>query len=167
MMELAYIGLGSNLGEREKNIKEAAALIGKLGGVELRRKSSIYVTEPVGVSFQPWYCNAVIEVATSLTPWELLSALEGIEKEMGRSSKGDGAPRTIDLDILLFGNIRVESDRLTVPHPRLMERRFAIEPLVELNGGLVCPGERGTLSDWLGELRGGEVELRKGSSHEW
>jgi 2-amino-4-hydroxy-6-hydroxymethyldihydropteridine diphosphokinase len=143
----AYVGLGSNLGEREQTIRRAAAAIGA------RRLSSLRETEPWGVREQPRFLNAAAELETELPPDQLLKRLLAVELELGRVRDGQRyGPRTIDLDLLLFGEETVIEPGLTVPHPRLHERLFALEPLAELDADLVVPG-RGRVSALLAELQ--------------
>ena len=134
-MTIAYVGLGANLGDREATIREAAALIGA------RRLSQIVETEPWGLAEQPPFLNAVAEVDAVLGPEELLAALLDVEQRLGRVRTGPRwGPRTIDLDLLLYGDLELAGPRLTVPHPHLHERLFVLEPLLELAPGLVVPG---------------------------
>jgi 2-amino-4-hydroxy-6-hydroxymethyldihydropteridine diphosphokinase len=143
----AYVGLGSNLGDREQAIRQAAERIGAV------RLSEIRETEPWGYVDQPDFLNAVAEVETALGPRELLDFLLGVEHDLGRE-RGAGpryGPRTIDLDLLLYDEEAIDEPGLTVPHPRLHERRFMLEPLVELDPALVVPG-RGTVAELLAAL---------------
>jgi 2-amino-4-hydroxy-6-hydroxymethyldihydropteridine diphosphokinase len=135
---VAYIGLGSNLGDREGNLREALALLAELGEV---RASSFRETEPVGVTDQPRFLNAAAEVSTDLPAHDLLDALLAIERDLGRdrSREERWGPRTLDLDLLLYGDDVIDEQGLTVPHPRLAERRFVLEPLHELAPDLVLP----------------------------
>ena len=145
-MTRAYVGLGSNLGDREGSIRRAAELIGA------GRLSTVRETEPWGIEDQPLFLNAVAEVETDLPPRRLLDRLLEVERTLGRMR--DGArfgPRTIDLDLLLYGSEMVAEPGLTVPHPRLHERRFVLEPLAELEPGLVVPG-RGPVPALLAAL---------------
>ena len=145
-MPTAYIGLGSNLGDREATIEAAiAALPGVVAVSRLRE------TAPVGVLDQPPFLNGAAALATTLTPSELLGKLLAIERELGRERRERWGPRTIDLDLLLYGDAEVDEPGLTVPHPRLHERRFVLEPLHELDPELVVPG-RGPVADLLSEL---------------
>jgi len=131
----AYVGLGANLGDREGTILAAAERLGP------HRLSPIIETEPRGYADQPKFLNAVAELETSLTPRELLDRLLEIERELGRTREGPRyGPRTIDLDLLLYGDEVVEEPGLTVPHPRLTERLFVLEPLLGLDAGLFVPG---------------------------
>jgi 2-amino-4-hydroxy-6-hydroxymethyldihydropteridine diphosphokinase len=137
----AYVGLGSNLGDREDFIKEALAAIGADPEIEIVRVSTVRETEPVGYVDQPKFLNAAVLVETSLSPRELLDRLLAIELNLGRRRDGPPhGPRTIDLDLLVYGGEVVDEPGLCVPHPRLHERRFVLEPLAELTPGLVVPG---------------------------
>lgn len=135
---LAYIGLGTNLGDRELNLRRALERLEELGPV---RASSFRETDPVGVTDQPKFLNAAAELATELPPAELLERLLGIERELGRerATERRWGPRVIDLDLLLFGAEAIDEPGLKVPHPRLADRRFVLEPLCELNEDLTLP----------------------------
>jgi 2-amino-4-hydroxy-6-hydroxymethyldihydropteridine diphosphokinase len=131
----AYVGIGSNLGDREGTILAAAERLGP------HRLSRIRETEPWGYPDQPWFLNAAAELETELAPRELLERLLEIERGLGRTRNGPRyGPRTIDLDLLLYGDLVVAEPGLTVPHPRLAERLFVLEPLFDLNAGLYVPG---------------------------
>lgn len=146
-MTKAYVGLGANLGQRELTIRRAAELIGA------ERLSTIRETEPWGYAAQPRFLNAVAELDTELSPRELLDALLGVERDLGRE-RGAGpryGPRAIDLDLLLYGEETIDEPGLDVPHPRLHERRFALEPLAELDATLVVPGH-GIVAELLAAL---------------
>jgi 2-amino-4-hydroxy-6-hydroxymethyldihydropteridine diphosphokinase len=127
---IAYLSLGSNLGDRAANLKSAIDRLRDFG--EVVAVSSFYETEPVEVIAQPWFLNCVVKLDTEKTPEQLLAGILAIEQEMGRERKQKKGPRTIDLDILLFGNSIVELPGLTVPHPAMHERRFVLEPLAEI-----------------------------------
>jgi 2-amino-4-hydroxy-6-hydroxymethyldihydropteridine diphosphokinase len=143
----AYVGLGSNLGDREGLVREAAALIG------CTRLSTIVETEPWGYENQPRFLNAVAEVETGLEPLPFLTHLLDIERRLGRERVGPRwGPRTIDLDLLLFGDRVVDEADLVVPHPRLLERLFVLEPLAELAPELEIPGN-GTVASALAGLQ--------------
>jgi 2-amino-4-hydroxy-6-hydroxymethyldihydropteridine diphosphokinase len=132
----AYVGLGANLGDREATIRRAAELAGA------RRLSTIRETEPWGYADQPRFLNAVAELETGLPPRGLLDRLLEIERELGRTRDGPRwGPRTVDLDLLLYGGERLHEPGLTVPHPRLHERLFVLEPLAELDPDLDVPGK--------------------------
>ncbi len=138
----AYIGIGSNLGEREDAIAAALDLLRAEGGVEVLAVSTLRETDPVGYLDQPRFLNGAVAVETSLAARELLGRLLEIERRLGRV-RGNGprfGPRTIDLDLLLYGEETIDEPGLEVPHPRLAERRFALEPLAELDPALEVPG---------------------------
>lgn len=151
-MTRAFVGLGANLGDRELNLRRALERLEELGPV---RASSFQETDPVGVTDQPKFLNAVAELQTTVPPRELLERLLEIERELGRerSTERRWGPRDIDLDLLLYGNETIDEPGLTVPHPRLGERRFVLEPLVELSEDLTLPdGTR------IRDLLGSQVE---------
>jgi 2-amino-4-hydroxy-6-hydroxymethyldihydropteridine diphosphokinase len=134
-----YLSLGSNLGDRKAHLDRALEQLPP-AGVEVKRFSSVYETEPVGLRAQPWFLNLVVEGETDLFPLQLLRRLQSIEVAMGRRrSAANGGPRTIDIDILFYGNFIIESEALIVPHPRLAERRFVLEPLMDLAPDLRHP----------------------------
>jgi len=139
-MPRAWIGLGSNLGDRLGYVKKALGMIEGLRETRLVAVSSVYDTAPVGREDQPRFLNAVVEVATELGPAELLGALLAIEDRCGRVRRDVWGPRTLDLDLLVYGDVRVSSPDLTVPHPRLAERAFVLVPLAEIAPDLVVPG---------------------------
>jgi 2-amino-4-hydroxy-6-hydroxymethyldihydropteridine diphosphokinase len=152
-MARAFIGLGANLGEPEELIRSALELLDAEEGIEVLEVSSLRETDPVGYEDQPRFLNGAAELATELSPQELLERLLAIERRLGRV-RGEGpryGPRTIDLDLLLYGAETVQEPGLTLPHPRLHERRFALEPLAELDPGLVVPG-RGMVQTLLAGL---------------
>jgi 2-amino-4-hydroxy-6-hydroxymethyldihydropteridine diphosphokinase len=149
---LAYVGLGANLGDRDSSLRRALELLAADPALELVAVSAFRETDPVGVLEQPRFLNAVAAVETALPPRGLLDRLLAIEAELGRSRTGERfGPRTIDLDLLLHGEAVVDEPGLAVPHPRLHERRFALEPLAELDPHLVVPG-RGPVEALLAEL---------------
>lgn len=151
-MARAHVGLGANLGEREETLRRALELLAATDGVEVAAVSSFRETDPVGYLDQPRFLNAAAELETSLSPRELLEALLAVERELGRTRGGARfGPRTVDLDLLLYGDAQLDEPGLTLPHPRLHERRFALEPLAELDPELVVPG-RGRVVDLLAEL---------------
>jgi 2-amino-4-hydroxy-6-hydroxymethyldihydropteridine diphosphokinase len=161
-----YLSLGSNVGEREQNLKRALLEL-QQEQVEIRQCSSLYETEPQDVAEQPWFLNMVVECETGLFPLQLLSALQRIERGLGRV-RGAGAvrrgPRTIDIDILLFANVRMETPGLTIPHPRMLDRRFVLEPLLEIAPDLRHPVTKEMLSRCLKLVR--DQKLRKASEVE-
>jgi 2-amino-4-hydroxy-6-hydroxymethyldihydropteridine diphosphokinase len=142
----AYVGLGANLGDREATIRAAVAALPGVVAV-----SSLLETDPVGVVDQPGFLNGVAALETGLSARELLDTLLAVERALGRERRERWGPRTIDLDLLLYGGEAIDEPGLTVPHPRLHERRFALEPLAELAPEALIPG-RGRVADVLAEL---------------
>lgn len=140
MLNIAYIGLGSNLGEPEANLKKALELLDSFPGVQIKKVASLYRTEPLGYTGQDWFLNTVAEVETSLSPHELLSLLLDTEERLGRVRTIRWGPRTVDLDLLLFGGEEVNTPDLMIPHPRMSERAFVMVPLAELEPELIIPG---------------------------
>ncbi len=147
-MKRVFLSLGSNLGDRVENIRAALAALAR-AGIEVRRVSSLYRTEPVDVRAQPRFVNCVAEVGTELMPLRLLKTLQRIEKSLGRRPGIPKGPRRIDLDILLYENAVIRSAALTVPHERLSERRFALVPLEELEAHLRHPVLKTTVAEML------------------
>lgn len=145
-MTLAYVGLGANLGNREDTIRAAVAALPGVVAVSTLRE-----TDPVGLTDQPCFLNGVAALETELSPRELLDVLLAVEHQLGRERRERWGPRTIDLDLLVYGDETLDEPGLAVPHPRLHERRFALEPLAEIAPGLVIPG-LGRVTDLLAEL---------------
>lgn len=142
-MTWAYVGLGANVGNRRENLDHAVELLAAEPGVRVLAVSSVRETDPVGYEDQPHFLNAACAVETELGPRELLERLLAIERALGRERTGPRfGPRTIDLDLLLYGNETLDEPGLTVPHPRLAERLFVLEPLHELAPDLVLPDGR-------------------------
>lgn len=133
-MIAAYIALGSNLGNPELQLRRAVTALGQLADSQLRRVSSLYRSAAVGPGTQPDYLNAVAHLDTGLPALALLDALQAIELDQGRERAERWGPRTLDLDLLLYGALEIRNARLTVPHPRLRERNFALHPLAEICG---------------------------------
>lgn len=145
-----FIGLGSNMGDKAGYLNQALEQLGRLAGVSLKRVSSFYHTEPWGYQDQDWFLNAVAEIATDLPPRALLQRLQEIENSLGRVRTIHWGPRTIDLDILLYDQAVIKDADLVIPHPRLAERQFVLEPLAEIAPGLALPGGR-TVEELLGK----------------
>jgi len=128
--KLVYLSLGSNVGNREANLRQAISRLGTIGRVQ--KVSSFYETEPVEFVAQPWFLNCALALETEKMPKQLLSSILQIEQEMGRRREQKKGPRTIDIDILLFGSSVIDTKDLTIPHPAMHERRFVLEALAEI-----------------------------------
>jgi len=154
MKQVAYLSLGSNLGNREQNLRGAirqAITLGRLVAV-----SSFYQTEPVEFTDQPWFLNCVIALKTATQPAQLMAELLRIEHEMGRQRVLKKGPRSIDIDILLFGDDVVNTPELTIPHPEMARRRFVLQPLAEIAPELLHPVSQKTVTQILAELPAGQ-----------
>ena len=138
-MERVYVGVGSNLGDRAGFLEKAKSLVNQLPGTQVLRSSSIYETEPVGGPPQGKYLNAVWEIETSLSPHEIKEKFREIEAKLGRRRSFNNAPREMDLDIIFYGHQIIDEEGLKIPHPRLQERLFVLEPLTELAPDLQHP----------------------------
>jgi GTP cyclohydrolase IV len=149
-MATAYLGLGSNLGDRKQNLAQALELMSRHMVVE--KVSSIYETEPVGYKEQPLFLNAVCRISTELNPEKLLRLAKNIEAKLGRTPGLPNAPRPIDIDILFYGDEVLNDKELTIPHPRLAERAFVLVPLAEIAPELVHPVNKKTVRKLLDDL---------------
>ena len=156
-MTLAYVGLGANLGEPRRQVEAALGELGAIPRTRLSRSSSLYRSSPRGYASQPDFVNAVAELETGLDAPALLAELQAIEARHGRSRSFADAPRTLDLDLLLFGSEAFSEKDLTVPHPRMHERAFVLEPLLEIAPEARIPG-RGRAKDFLRSCAGQHVE---------
>lgn len=151
-MPRAYVALGANLGDREGTLRHAIELLGAAPGIEVVAVSTFRETDPVGVLDQPRFLNGAAAVETTLPARELLESLLEVERALGRVRSGERwGPRVVDLDLLVYGDVVVDESGLRVPHPRLHERRFVLEPLAELEPELEIPG-RGTVSELVAAL---------------
>jgi 2-amino-4-hydroxy-6-hydroxymethyldihydropteridine diphosphokinase len=159
-LTVVYLGLGSNVGNREANIQQALEQL-QVDDLRLLRLSSLYETEPMGLREQPWFLNQVAEFTTEFSPLQLLQRIQAVEIALGRKREIVNGPRTIDIDIVLFGNVIMNTAELTIPHPRYRERRFVLEPLLELNPALKDPETRQTIAAMLDALRGQAVQRRQ------
>lgn len=149
-MKTIYLSLGSNLGDREGRLREALVRL-EAAEIHVLRRSRIYETEPQDVHDQPWFLNLVVEAETLLYPMQLLDRTQHIENELGRKRLKPKGPRSIDIDILLYGNAVIKSSRLEIPHPRFHERRFVLEPLADLVPDLRHPLNRKTVREMLSD----------------
>jgi 2-amino-4-hydroxy-6-hydroxymethyldihydropteridine diphosphokinase len=159
-MNLAYLSLGSNVGDREAHLRDAVARLGAAGRVAA--VSSFYETEPVEFTNQPWFLNCAVALQTSQTPQQLMTALLRIEEEMGRRRVQKNGPRSIDIDILLFQigkkeHVIIDSPELAIPHPAMYHRRFVLEPLAEIAPDAVHPIFKKTISELRDALPAGQA----------
>ena len=159
MRKLVYLSLGSNLGDREANLRAAIERLAAVG--EVTAVSPFYETEPVDFTRQPWFLNCAVGLQTEKMPKQLLGALQAIEKAMGRQRTQPKGPRVIDLDILLFGTSIVDTTGLTIPHPALHERRFVLEPLAEIAPEQRHPVFKRTVRELRDALPAGPPVVRK------
>ena len=157
-MPIAYIALGTNLEPRAAHLDKALELFHSLSGVEVKRVSSIYESKPVGYLDQPDFLNLVFEAETELLPLDLLDSCQTIEQELGRVRTIRFGPRTLDVDIVLYGVESIDEERLTVPHPRMQERSFVLLPLQELNPEYVVPEWNKTVNELVAELPAKDLE---------
>jgi len=153
----AYIGAGSNIGDRKGNLDNAINMLRKTSGIEVTAVSSYIDTAPVGYKEQPDFLNAALEIETYLTAYDLLGVCSGIERELKRERTIRWGPRTIDLDILLFGDIIMEDELLVIPHPRMHEREFVLIPMCEIASEAIHP----VLKKTVGELYEEAVAARR------
>ena len=155
MPNLAYLSLGSNVGDREANMRDAIARLGAAGRVVA--VSSFYETEPVEFTQQPWFLNCAVALETGKTPQQLMTAILRIEEEMGRQRGQKKGPRSIDIDILIFEDMIMDSNELTIPHPAMHQRRFVLEPLAEIAPELLHPIFKKTISELRDALPAGQA----------
>lgn len=161
MWNVAYLSLGSNLGDREEQLRRAISRLAEHGRV--MKVSSFYETEPVEVSDQPWFLNCAAAIETSEAPEQLMSGLLDIEREMGRERIRKQGPRTVDIDVLMYGDLVVDTLELRVPHPAMVQRRFVLEPLAEIAAEVRHPVLGKTVRELLEQLPAGQSVRRVGA----
>jgi 2-amino-4-hydroxy-6-hydroxymethyldihydropteridine diphosphokinase len=155
VQKLAYLSLGSNLGDRRAYLQDAIQRLSRLGSVVA--VSSVYETEPIELTTQPWFLNCAVALDTVKTPRQLLAAVLKLEQEMGRRRVGNKGPRTIDVDILIFGSSVMDLPPLTLPHPAMHQRRFVLEPLAEIAPELRHPVFERTMRELRDALPPGQA----------
>jgi 2-amino-4-hydroxy-6-hydroxymethyldihydropteridine diphosphokinase len=156
-LTVAYVALGANLGDAEGSLRAVMSELSKLPGVRLLKSSSLYRTAPVGLKNQPDFINAAVILESDWSAAEMLAALFSIEQRFGRQRSVPNAPRTLDLDLLLYGDESSDDPALTLPHPRMHERAFVLAPLAEIAPGLVIPG-KGTVTDLLAQCEDQRIQ---------
>ncbi|SFD73674.1 2-amino-4-hydroxy-6-hydroxymethyldihydropteridinediphosphokinase [Lentibacillus persicus] len=171
MSDEIYLALGSNIEPREDYLATALNALEDHPRISVLKKSSIYETAPVGYTNQADFLNMVIKVDTSLSPLELLDACQTIEKQLGRERDIRFGPRTVDLDILIYNQENRETEQLTIPHPRMLERAFVLIPLREIAPELSLPSAHKTVSDYIEELQESDIKdvtiwIKRGSGEE-
>jgi 2-amino-4-hydroxy-6-hydroxymethyldihydropteridine diphosphokinase len=159
MPQLAYLSLGSNLGDRAKNLRDCMEHLGELG--EVSKVSSFYETEPMEVREQPWFLNCAVELKTDLSPQDLLAGIRDIEALLGRERRIGKGPRTIDIDILLLADLVMDTPDLQVPHPTMHERRFVLAPLAEIAPEILHPRKKKSAAVLLSELSADAGRVRR------
>lgn len=158
-MTICYLGLGSNLGEREQNLRKAVDLLNMRDEISVRKVSSIYATAPVGYTEQPDFLNIVIQVAATLSPTDLLEVCMSVERRLKRIRRLRWGPRTVDVDILLYDDADIKTPRLSIPHPRMTQRLFVLMPLAELEPELSVHGK--TIKDHIAKIHDQKIRRYK------
>ena len=153
MGHIAYIGIGSNLGDKLDQCEKAISEILKVDHHKLLAKSSFFKTQPVGYTSQDWFVNGVMKIETDLEPFDLFRMLKAIESRLGRLKTFRWGPRSIDLDILFFDETEIQTEELQIPHPLIHERQFVLIPLAEIDPGLIHPVIRKTVQELLENLK--------------
>jgi 2-amino-4-hydroxy-6-hydroxymethyldihydropteridine diphosphokinase len=153
MGHIAYIGIGSNLGDKADQCERAISKILTFDHHKLLAKSSFFKTQPIGCTSQDWFVNGVIKIETDLGPVDLLRALKTIESQMGRTKTFRWGPRMIDLDILFFNDEEIHTEELDIPHPLIQERQFVLAPLAEIDRNLIHPVFKKTIQELLQNLK--------------
>ncbi|MCL4368828.1 MAG: 2-amino-4-hydroxy-6-hydroxymethyldihydropteridine diphosphokinase [Actinobacteria bacterium] len=149
----SYLGLGSNVGDRTANLRQAVGLVAATPGISIDQVGGLYETEPVGVKDQPWFLNTVVRISTDLSPHDLLAVAKRVEATVGRTPTFRWGPREIDVDVLLYDEVRMSDATLTIPHPRIAERLFVLLPLRDVNPTWVDAAGV-SIDDLIDHLRG-------------
>ena len=155
-MKTVYLSLGSNVGDREDHLRSALERL-EAADVRIVRRSAVYETEPQGLPDQPWFLNMVVEAETELFPMQLLARIHSIERDLGRERLTPKGPRTIDIDILLYGHAVIRTTTLEIPHPRMTDRRFVLEPLAGIAPDLRHPVVGKTIRELLARAQDQQV----------
>jgi 2-amino-4-hydroxy-6-hydroxymethyldihydropteridine diphosphokinase len=153
MGHIAYIGIGSNLGDKLNHCEKAISEISRIDRHKLLAKSSLFKTQPIGHASQDWFVNGVIKIETDLEPPELFRTLKTIESRLGRTKTFRWGPRTIDLDLLFFDDIEIHTEELQIPHPQIQNRQFVLVPLAEIDRHLIHPVFKKTIQELLNNLK--------------
>ena len=159
MKKTVYLSLGSNVGDRQANLEQAISQLSDLGTV--KRRSAFYETEPMEVTDQPWFLNCAVELETELMPKQFISAVLDVERSMGRKRVKKKGPRSIDIDVILFGKSIIEMKGLTVPHPAMHLRRFVLEPMVEIAPEVRHPVFKRSMRELRDALPPGSGQVKK------
>ncbi len=159
MKKTVYLSLGSNVGDRQANLEQAISQLSDLGTV--KRRSALYETEPMEVTDQPWFLNCAVELETELMPKQFISAVLDVERSMGRKRVKKKGPRSIDIDVILFGKSIIEMKGLTVPHPAMHLRRFVLEPMVEIAPEVRHPVFKRSMRELRDALPPGSGQVKK------
>ena len=166
-MSVVFFGVGANLGDRVENIGFAISLLEQDNQITVKAVSSLYESAPLGKSDQPYFINCVVQINTSLAPHELLVAVKSIETVMGRELDSHMQPRPMDIDILLYDDLNLDSLELMIPHSRLKTRRFVLEPLLEITPGVVDPITSKPLKEFLGDVKSQKIVKVKSADEVW